>query len=688
VPAAGKDANRGERAERVAAAVQFDPTFAAQDDVGLGHAFMVMSLGVGLDFHQVDAGRGIRGGGEGAAGGAARAGDRGEAFELSKVVIAHGPVSELTPAGVENQNQSVTRPSNFPGRGGARVVYVVWLLALAVGRAAAAPVDFSKEIKPILESSCLSCHGEEKPKGGLRLTTRAMAVKGGENGTALVPGKPGESPILSSTLLRPDDENVMPPKGVLLTKEQTDLIKAWVEQGAEWPDGTVLEKVHRVDFAKEIQPLLELNCVACHRDGHAKGKLRLDVKSEAFKGGDGGPGIIPGHPEKSPVYTTSVVPEDDDALMPPKNKGGPLAKDLTELLRSWIEQGASWPEGVTLTPKKLEQLASGNEAVTVAEIHASILAHLSEKSEADMKRYEVTIPGTDVTFEMMPIPAGEYVMGSPETEKGRQADEGPQHRVKVSPFWMGKCEVTWNEFELFMYPDEEKKRINSLGGVYTNVTADAVSRPTKPYVEMSFGMGKDGFPAISMTHHAANKYCEWLSARTGQFFRLPTEAEWEYACRAGSTTSYSFGDDPAALDAYAWYGTNSDWKYQKVGKKKPNAWGLHDMHGNVAEWVLDQHSLDYYQKFKDTVVADPWNRATQPYPHVARGGSWDDDPDKLRSAARRASHKDWKMQDPQLPKSIWFLTDAQFLGFRVVRPLAVPAPEVLDKYWTSGTERD
>lgn len=281
-------------------------------------------------------------------------------------------------------------------------------------------------------------------------------------------------------------------------------------------------------------------------------------------------------------------------------------------------------------------------------------------------------------------------MGSPEKEANRKADEGPQHKVNISPFWMGRCEVTWNEFELFMYPDEEKKmRAIRSGEKYLVHMADAVSRPTRPYVEMSFGMGKDGFPAISMTQHSANKYCQWLSAKTGHFYRLPTEAEWEYACRAGTTTAYSFGDDPSQLSEYAWWGKNSDWKYQKVGTKKPNPWGLHDMHGNVVEWVLDQYEPDAYKQFADKTAVEPWLRATKAYPHVVRGGHWDDeDPIMLRSAARRASTRNWKIQDPQLPKSIWYHTDAQWLGFRIVRPLKVPSPEELSKYWTSGVEKD
>jgi formylglycine-generating enzyme required for sulfatase activity len=190
-----------------------------------------------------------------------------------------------------------------------------------------------------------------------------------------------------------------------------------------------------------------------------------------------------------------------------------------------------------------------------------------------------------------------------------------------------------------------------------------------------------------MTHHAAMTYCKWLSAKTGKFYRLPTEAEWEYACRAGTTTAYSFGDDPKLLKDYAWTANNSDFKYQKVGKKKPNPWGLHDMHGNVVEWCIDQYDAAFYAQFAGKVSANDWKPSSTPYPHVARGGSWDDDdPALFRSAARRASDKNWKQQDPQLPKSIWYLTDAQFLGFRVVRPLSVPSAEEIHKWWTNGVE--
>lgn len=564
------------------------------------------------------------------------------------------------------------------------------VLALAsTALPAADKIDFDLDVKPILQSACLSCHGAEKPKGDLSLTTRALALKGGEKGAALLPGKAATSPMYSSTILPPDHDDIMPPaKKGPLTKAQTEVLRQWIDGGAAWPETTTLKQVQRIDFAKDIQPILEFNCVACHREGHAKGGLRLDTRELAFKGGDSGPGIVPHRPKQSPVYTTTTLKPDDDALMPPAKKNGPLPLEKIELLAGWIEQGAVWPDGLTLEPKKGED-AKGDELATITGIYNKIMANLKVKSAAEMKAYSNTISGTVVAYGMVPIPGGEFLMGSPADEKGRKPDEGPQHKVKIEPFWMGQCEVTWDEYELFMYPDQEKAMTVEPNNPYLDKASDAVSRPTKPYVEMSFGMGKGIFPAISMTQHAANKYCQWLSAKTGQYYRLPTEAEWEYACRAGTTTPYYFGDDTSNLAAHAWHEKNSDFKYQKVGRRKPNPWGLYDMQGNVTEWCLDQYDPEIYAKQAASPKPGFWNPSTKPYPHVARGGHWDEsDPAMFRSSARRASHKDWKQQDPQLPKSIWYLTDAQWLGFRVVRPLAVPSPEELVKIWNNGVERE
>ena len=310
-----------------------------------------------------------------------------------------------------------------------------------------------------------------------------------------------------------------------------------------------------------------------------------------------------------------------------------------------------------------------------------VAADEAPKTEKEMKPYTQKIDHTEVTFDMVPIPAGEFLMGSPKTEAGRADDEGPQHKVKIEPFWMGKHEVTWEEFELWsLLMDAKLRKFQSIAPTPLDKRADAVTKPTPPYTDMSFGMGKDGgYPAICMTQHAAKKYCEWLTAKTGVYYRLPTEAEWEYACRAGTTTPYSFGD-VSKIDDYAWHAGNSavdgEKKYHPVGKKKPNPWGLFDMHGNVAEWVQDKYEPEFYAKFPtDKTTLFPLCLADEEYPRVARGGSWMFEPDKARSATRLGSDPEWKEQDPQLPKSAWYMTDALFVGFRIVRPLRVPSEE-------------
>jgi formylglycine-generating enzyme required for sulfatase activity len=314
------------------------------------------------------------------------------------------------------------------------------------------------------------------------------------------------------------------------------------------------------------------------------------------------------------------------------------------------------------------------------------------KDQAAMKPYTERISGTDVTFDMVPIPGGTFKMGSPVGEKDRKDDEGPQVTVKLDPFWMEKHEVTWNEYNLWgLGLDKQRREVKKTAAGSWDTLADALAIPTKPYSDMTFGMGKDGYPAVCMTQFAAKMYCKWLSAKTGHYYRLPTEAEWEYACRAGTTTAYSFGDDPEKLGDYAWYADNSDEKYHKVGTKKPNPWGLYDMHGNVAEWCLDQYVPDAYKQLGEKLAKlppkNPLFGVTKSYPQVVRGGAWTDEAPLLRSAARRGSSKEWKAQDPQLPQSIWYHTDADFVGFRVVRPLRVPTPEEAARYEVTEFEK-
>ena len=309
----------------------------------------------------------------------------------------------------------------------------------------------------------------------------------------------------------------------------------------------------------------------------------------------------------------------------------------------------------------------------------------------NMRPYTNQIPGTKASYAMLPIPAGEFVMGSSATNRLAAPDELPAHWVKIEPFWMGKCEVTWNEYNAFVFDDIERRQASPppANGKLEPRLVDAVTHPSLPYVDMDFGMGRNGFPAIAMSQHAANKYCQWLSAKTGHFYRLPTEAEWEYAARAGTTNTWFFGEDGAKLAEYAWFEADSDFQYQKVGRKLPNPWGLHDMLGNVSEWVLDQYDGDYYRLCAEKGrVETPWNKASKPYPHSVRGGSWRDPMEKVRCAVRDRSTPEWKMADPQLPKSVFWLRSCDFVGFRIVRPLAIPTSEEMGRYWNSGVERE
>jgi formylglycine-generating enzyme required for sulfatase activity len=304
-------------------------------------------------------------------------------------------------------------------------------------------------------------------------------------------------------------------------------------------------------------------------------------------------------------------------------------------------------------------------------------------SQEKFNEYNQHILSTNYGLELSPIVGGQFLMGSPLNEKNRLADEGPVIRVEVDSFWMAKYETTWDLYNLFMSRnlDELQPVFNSENEV--NIDIDAVSGATTPYVEMSFGMGTDGFPAISMTQLAAKKFCQWLSAITGNFYRLPTEAEWEYACRAGSEKAYSFGDDPKELNNYAWFKENSNNKYQRVGQKLPNNWGLYDMHGNVSEWTLDAYKTTTYLKASQNLNKNPIVKPLKLYPRVVRGGSWKNSHYRLRSASRQASSKQWKKQDPQIPRSKWWHTDAQFVGFRVVRPYITPTIEVQNEYWNN-----
>lgn len=233
--------------------------------------------------------------------------------------------------------------------------------------------------------------------------------------------------------------------------------------------------------------------------------------------------------------------------------------------------------------------------------------------------YTEKIEGTVVTFNMLPVPAGEITMPDP-------AKKGATKKVQVGPFYVAKTETTWDAYDAF--------RLGELNAVKP-VGKDATSSPSSPYGEADRGYGHKGYPVINESYLGAVHYCKWLSAKTGKNYRLPSEAEWEYACRAGQP-------DPSSAQLSKCVVCSTD-KTSPVGSKTPNAWGLFDTLGNVAEWAVD-------------LSGKP----------VVCGGCFEDKPEKVKASSRKYQTEDWQANDPQDPKSKWWLSDGQFVGFRVI----------------------
>jgi formylglycine-generating enzyme required for sulfatase activity len=307
-------------------------------------------------------------------------------------------------------------------------------------------------------------------------------------------------------------------------------------------------------------------------------------------------------------------------------------------------------------------------------IIVGLLFHLTTLKAQKFKNYKQAVKGENISIEMVAVTGGSFLMGTKNTS--HKADEKPIHPVEVNDFWMGKYEITWKQYDTFIYDKindgqfENPVKLKTLG-------IDGVTGASTPYMDMSFGMGKGEFPAVNMTQYAALMYCKWLTAKTGVFYRLPTEAEWEYVCKKGKT------DEVNQLKDYALYDENTNDKYETTGSKKPNTLGIYDLLGNVSEWVLDQYDPKYYA---NSPKKNPWNKPTKLYPLVIRGGSWIDTADKICCTNRESSHPNWKQRDPQIPKSNWWFTDAEFVGFRVVRPKIQPGKQEIQKYWLEAIE--
>jgi formylglycine-generating enzyme required for sulfatase activity/acetyl esterase/lipase len=230
------------------------------------------------------------------------------------------------------------------------------------------------------------------------------------------------------------------------------------------------------------------------------------------------------------------------------------------------------------------------------------------------------------------IPPGQFVMGSPSGEPGREKHEGPQHEVVLTrPFYMGVHDVTVGQFKAFVKETGYRTEAETDGGndhLFPDGSWrwDAQSSWRNPGFEQT-----DAHPVVLVSWNDARAFCRWLSEKEGRRYTLPTEAQWEYACRAGSQSKFYFGDDDARLVEYAWYSANSGGKTQPVGQKKPNAWGLHDMHGNVHQWIADWYEAGYYDR---APKENPPGPRHGPVP-LRRGGSWHEGAQCCRAAYRR-----------------------------------------------------
>jgi formylglycine-generating enzyme required for sulfatase activity len=289
------------------------------------------------------------------------------------------------------------------------------------------------------------------------------------------------------------------------------------------------------------------------------------------------------------------------------------------------------------------------------------------------------IPGTRVSFKMVALPGGSFNMGSPDDEPLRDADEGPVRKVTLSKFWIAETEVTWDEYMAFFSATASQGRTE--GQVVSTTKTDAISGATPPWGAPDQGWGKGSRPAITMSWYAANVYCQWLSQVTGKKYRLPTEAEWEYACRGRTETPYFFegnpkkmtsegflrkilGPDTSLIASRVVYRENSPSRTGEPSFVKPNPFGLKNMAGNVAEFCSDFYSPDFYKA--DSTGLDPAGPLKGPE-HVIRGGSFKSDAKDVRSAARDFTKtKAWLVTDPQMPKSKWWYSDCIDVGFRVV----------------------
>jgi len=425
----------------------------------------------------------------------------------------------------------------------------------------------------------------------------------------------------------------LPPKGegYLIEKTKTGLRDVW-GMVLKDPESFNWDARSQVEYAK--RHVYESSCIDCHNNN----------------------------------FPIGLSPEGREAHLYYEQKEGAVG-----CINCHITTGHYDPER-----QHAQNLEFGKKALPVTEIY-------SEPGKIDgFSDFTEYIPGTGVSFTMRAIPGGTFRMGSPAGEPFRNADEGPVVEVTVSPFFMGQAEVTWDEYlAFFNQTGVEGKTSDAYLKQDLPSGVDAISGPTPPYGAPDQGWGTGRMPAITMTHHAATVYCEWLSKVTGKLYRLPTEAEWEYAARGGTSTPYFFegspkdyagqglwkrlfGPDTSVINSYVCYAENSQARPEVPGSKRENPFGLEHMPGNVAEFCSDWYAEETYETYAGKPVRNP-RGPEGGKEFVIRGGSFRDDAAMVRSAARDHTRSDdWLKTDPQIPKSIWWYSDCYHVGFRVV----------------------
>ena len=262
----------------------------------------------------------------------------------------------------------------------------------------------------------------------------------------------------------------------------------------------------------------------------------------------------------------------------------------------------------------LGMLLSGALALSAAQKPAA--------SAARLEPFTQTLPDSVVKLPMIPIPGGTVKIGT--------------QTVTVKPFFMARTETPWEAFDVFTASGPPSPPYDQ-----TDFPPDAIARPSRSYILPDLGWGHNGYPAINVSFMSATMFCRWLSSVSGKKYRLPTEAEWELACRAGATGAWKI--DKALLDKSAWYAGNSNAVTHPVGKKQPNKFGLYDILGNVGEWATDMQGKP-----------------------ILCGGTFLDAPAAMAPGTRQRQTPKWQETDPQFPKSRWWLADGKFVGFRLV----------------------